>query len=158
MRNKLLAAALVAATWMPAAIALAAETEVYGDGVGVAEATPILDIVADPDAFLGKTVRIEGTVLDVCPKKGCWIEVGGGGETIQVKVDDDVIVFPSSAKGRIANAQGTVEAIEMTRDKYLAWLGHVAEEKGETFDPAAADVGDGPYRIIRIRGTGARID
>lgn len=159
MRNKILSAALVAAFWtLIPAVLPAAETEIYGDGVDVEEATPILDIVADPDAFIGTTVRIEGTVLDVCPKKGCWIEVGAGGETIQVKVDDDVIVFPASAKGRIAEAQGKVEAIEMSRDRYLAWLGHVAAEKGETFDAATAEVGDGPYRVIRIRGTGARIE
>jgi Domain of unknown function (DUF4920) len=158
MRKQLLSAALAAAMWMPAAVLPAAETEVYGAGVDVEEATPILDIVADPDAFIGKTVRIEGTVLDVCPKKGCWIEVGAGGGTIQVKVDDDVIVFPASTKGRIANAQGKVEAIEMSRERYVAWLGHVAEEKGETFDAAKADLGEGPYRIIRIRGTGARIE
>lgn len=159
MRNKILSAALAAAFWMlTPAVSPAAEVEVYGDGVDVAEATAILDIVADPDAFIGKTVRIEGTVLDVCPKKGCWIEVGSGGESIQVKVDDDVIVFPAAAKGRIANAQGKVEAIDMDRDRYLAWLGHVAEEKGETFDASTADIGDGPYRIIRIRGTGARLE
>jgi len=158
MPNKTLSAALVAALFTLIAAVLPAAAEVYGDGVDVDEATPILDIVADPDAFIGKTVRIEGTVLEVCPKKGCWIEVGAGGGTIQVKVEDDVIVFPASAKGRIANAQGEVEAIEMNRDRYVAWLGHVAEEKGEAFDAATADVGDGPYRIIRIRGTGASIE
>ncbi len=156
-QTKFLAAVLTAAGLSISAAAAAAETEIYGEGVDVERATPILEILADPDAFLGKTVRIEGTVLDVCPKKGCWIEVGAAGESIQVKVDDDVIVFPTAAKGHIAAAQGTVEAIEMTRDRYLAWLGHLAEEKGESFDAENADIGDGPYRLIRIRGTGARI-
>ncbi len=154
-----LSASFAVAIWLLIPItATAAEAEIYGAGVDIEEATPILDIVADPDAFIGKTVRIEGTVLDVCPKKGCWIEVGAGGETIQVKVEDDVIVFPATAKGRIADAQGEVEAIEMSRERYLAWLAHVAEEKGEEFDPASVEIGEGPYRILRIRGTGARIE
>ncbi len=136
--------------------ALAADSETYGDGVDVAEATPIVEILADPDAYIGKTVRVEGQVLDVCPKKGCWIEVGDEDDHIRVKVDDGVIVFPAEATGRIAAAQGEVEAIEMTREKYLGWLEHLAEEKGEPFDAAAADVGDGPFRIIRIKGTGAQ--
>ena len=80
------------------------------------------------------------------------------GESIQIKVDDGVIVFPTDAKGRIAAAQGEVEAIEMTREKYVGWLAHAAEEKGEEFDAETADIGDGPYRIIRIKGTGARIE
>ena len=137
---------------------VATETDTYGSGVELEKATPILEILNDPDAFLGKTVRIDGTVLDVCPKKGCWIEVGAGGGSIQVKVEDDVIIFPAEAKGRIAAAEGKVEAIDMTRDKYIAWLEHLAEEKGEEFDADNADIGDGPYRLIRIRGTGAELE
>ena len=46
----------------------------------------------------------------------------------------------------------------MSRKAYLDWLAHLAEERGEEFDPESADVGDGPYRIIRIKGTGARLE
>ena len=136
----------------------AAEATVYGDGVDIAQATSIGEILADPGAYLGKTVLIEGGVLDVCPKKGCWIEIGEAEDHIQLIVDDDVIVFPVDAKGRFAAAQGKVEAIELTREKYLGWLAHRAEVKGEAFDPESVDLGDLPFRIIRIRGSGARIE
>ncbi len=153
---------LCAQTWCGQTLCaqtVTAETaQVYGDGVHLEETTPIASILADPDAFIGKTVRVAGGVLDVCPRKGCWIEIGEAEQNIQIKVDDGVIVFPTSAKGKIAAAQGVVEAIEMTREKYLGWLAHAAEEKGETFDAATADIGDGPYRIIRIRGDGAEIE
>lgn len=149
--------AVLAASLLLPAVALA-EAEVYGEGVEPLEATPIGKILADPDAFIGKTVRIEGGVLDVCPKKGCWIEIGDAEDHIQLKVDDDVIVFPVDAKGRFAAAQGEVEALELTRERYLGWLAHRAEEKGEAFDAEAVDLGDGPFRILRIRGTGARIE
>ena len=134
------------------------DSEVYGDGVDLPEPTRIADILADPDAWIGKTVRVEGGVIDVCPRKGCWMEIGEAGESIRIKVEDDVIVFPAAAKGRLAAAQGEVEAIEMTRDKYVDWLAHLAEERGEEFDAASAGIGDGPFRIIRIKGTGATID
>ena len=139
------------------AFAVLAQAENYGSGVKVAEATPISKILADPDAYVGKTVRIEGKVLDVCPMKGCWMELAGedGKQSLKVKVDDGVIVFPIS-KGRLAVAEGTVEAIPMTKEKYVAWLEHLAEERGETFD--ASSVGDGPFRILQLKGTGARID
>lgn len=139
-----------------AATAWAGDT--YGSGVNVPEATPIAKILADPDAYVGKTVRIEGKVLDVCPMKGCWMELAGedGKQSLKVKVDDGVIVFPVTSKGKLAVAEGTVEAIPMTKEKYVAWLEHLAEERGETFD--AASVGDGPFRILQLKGTGARID
>jgi hypothetical protein len=132
--------------------------EVYGGGVKVAEATSIAKIMADPDAYVGKTVRIEGKVLDVCPMKGCWMELSGEGEgsSLKVKVDDGVIVFPVTAKGKLAVAEGVLEAIPMTRESYVGWMEHLAEEKGQTFD--AASVGDGPFRILQLKGTGARID
>ena len=151
-------AAILGLLLLAAPTATAGETETYGAGVDVEEATPIVDILADPDAYIGKTVRVEGGVLDVCPRRGCWIELGDEESSIQIKVEDGVIVFPTESKGRLAAAQGEVEAIEMTREKYLAWLAHAAEEKGESFDPETADIGDGPYRIIRIKGTGARVE
>lgn len=132
--------------------------ETYGAGVTVPESTSIAKILADPDAYVGKTVRIEGKVLDVCPMKGCWMELAqeGDGSSLRVKVDDDVIVFPVTAKGRLAVAEGVLEAIPMTRESYVGWMEHLAEERGQTFD--AATVGDGPFRILQLKGTGARID
>ena len=43
----------------------------------------------------------------------------------------------------------------MDRDKYEAWLQHVAEEEGREFDPS--EVGEGPYRIVRLKGLGSEI-
>jgi hypothetical protein len=142
---------VAAAAWVRAG-------ESYGSGVKVAEATPISKILADPDAYVGKTVRIEGKVLDVCPMKGCWMELAGedGKESLKVKVDDGVMVFPVTSKGKLAVAEGTVEAIPMTKEQYVGWLEHLAEERGETFD--GSSVGNGPFRILQLKGTGARID
>ena len=83
------------------------------------------------------------------------LEEAKGGAKMKVKVDDGVIVFPVDSKGRLAVAEGVVESIPMTRENYVAWLEHLAEEKGEKFD--AATVGDGPYRIFQIKGAGAEI-
>ncbi len=129
----------------------------YGTGVKTAETTSMAKILADPDAWVGKKVRIEGKVVDVCPMKGCWMELEetNGGAKMKVKVDDGVIVFPVDAKGKLAVAEGVVESIPMTRERYVAWLEHLAEEKGQKLDPAT--VGDGPYRIFQIKGAGAEI-
>ena len=130
----------------------------YGKGVKVAETTSMAKILADPDAWVGKRVRIEGKVMDVCPMAGCWMELqeGDGASKLRVKVDDGVIVFPVTAKGKLAVAEGTVEAIPMTREQYVGWLEHLAEERGEKFD--ASTVGEGPFRILQIKGEGARIE
>lgn len=144
-------------TLILATSALQAGTETYGAGVKEAEATSVAKIMANPDAYVGKTVRIEGKVTDVCPMKGCWMELEeqGGANRMRVRVEDGVIVFPVDAKGKSAVAEGKLEAISMDRERYVGWLQHLAEEQGKTFD--ASTVGEGPFRIFELRATGAKV-
>lgn len=136
---------------------VSAETLKLGEPVeSKRQVTPIEEILAAPDAWVGKTVRIEGRVAEVCTKMGCWMDlVSQDNARMQVKVDDGVIVFPLEAIGRWAAAEGKVEVLEMSREQYEAWLRHAAEETGKEFDPS--QVGEGPYRIVRLRGLGAEI-
>ena len=121
------------------------------------EVTSIETIVADPDAWEGKQVQVAGEVTGVCAKQGCWMDLTSSSDaTLRVKVDDGVIVFPQEAVGRQAVAEGKVEILELERDKYEAWLRHVAEEEDREFDPA--EVGEAPYRIVRLRGLGSEIE
>ena len=118
--------------------------------------TEIAAILETPDDWVGKKVRIAGEVTGVCTKQGCWMDLTAPDDvTLRVKVDDGVIVFPREALGHTAVAEGKVEVLEMERDKYESYLRHLAEEEGREFDPA--EVGDAPYRIVRLRGLGARI-
>lgn len=137
--------------------ALQADTKTYGAGVKEPETTSVSKMMTNPDAYVGKTVRIEGQVVDVCPMKGCWMELEerDGGSRMRVRVEDGVIVFPVTAKGKTAVAEGTLEAISMTREQYVGWLKHLAEEQGKPFD--AATVGEGPFRIFELRATGAKV-
>lgn len=131
--------------------------EVYGEGVRLAEATAVEAILDRPEEFAGKPVRIEGTVVEVCQKRGCWVAIAAGeeGRELRVKVEDGVIVFPASARGRRAVAEGTVETSELSREEWIERLEHQAEEQKRPFDPA--EVGDGPFRHTRVLGTGAVI-
>ena len=94
------------------AVALAAE-EKFGAGVTLKEATPIAKLLESPSAYVGKTVRVEGVVSAVCEEMGCWMELKDekSGKSIQLKVDDGVIVFPVAAKGKKATGEGTFEEI-----------------------------------------------
>ena len=146
----------LALTLLAAAPALQAEETSYGEGLTIRQSIPLSMLLANPDRYIGQKVRVEGTVTEVCQMKGCWMEIEESPKAkIRIKVDDGVIVFPPSAKGKPAIAEGVLEAIPMTRDSYVAWCQHEAEERGQAFD--AATVGDGPFQILQLRGTGARI-
>lgn len=135
----------------------AAEGTVYGKGVAGPDVVKISELLTQPDRYVGKTVRVEGLVTDVCSKRGCWMEVAGDREfeSLRVKVDDGVIVFPMDAKGKRAVAEGVFTKIDLTQDEALQHAKHMAEERGQKFDPATAK--DVPTVLYQIRGTGAVI-
>ena len=134
----------------------AADTESYGEAMELTETTPIAEIVADPDRFDGERVRVSGEIEGVCPMKGCWMNLRQGSDLVRIKVEDDVIVFPKDAIGSEATAEGIVEVQEMSREDYVGYHEHLAEELGREFDPES--IGDGPYRMVQIRGIGAEIE
>jgi hypothetical protein len=130
----------------------------YGTGITLAESTPVATLLDHADEHVGRAVRIEGVVADVCAAAGCWLEIraGEGERTLRVKVKDGEIVFPTSARGHQATAEGTFEARELDRAAYVRWAKHLAEEQGRPFDEAAI-VGEGPFHLYQVAGRGAEI-
>jgi len=89
------------------------ETKKYGNDITLTEKTLISEIVAAPEDFVGKKVLVEGTVIEVCEKRGCWMNLSSDKEyeSIRVKVYDGEIVFPMEAKGKKAIVEGEVYAL-----------------------------------------------
>lgn len=126
----------------------------FGAGVTATETVAIDAIIADPAAYKGKTVRVEGMVTDVCPKRGCWFEMAGSapGQKLRFKVTDGEMVFPVDAKGKHAVAQGEVAVNELTLEESKQHAEYQAKEYGIAYDPASITK---PTTIVRIDGTGA---
>ena len=138
------------------ALPVQAKNDIYGKGVTLTETTPVSAILDNPDSYIGKMVRIEGMIIEVCAKRGCWLYVAGDrqGEKIQVKVTDGEIVFPMSASGRLGIVEGIVEELKLSREEMVKYLEHLAEEKGQPFDPSTVK----DERMIRLKGLGAEIE
>jgi hypothetical protein len=92
-----------------------AQEDKLGAGVTLDAATPIAELYATPEKFVGKTIRVDGIVTAVCQEMGCWMALGHdekGEQTVRFKVDHGAgIVFPVKAKGRKASAEGVFERI-----------------------------------------------
>lgn len=127
-----------------------------GDTLTLQAITPVSDILARPDEFVGQRVLVKGQVIGVCLEKGCWLDIvsAEGADTIQIKVDDGVIVFPPDAVGKQVLAEGTVEKLELTKEQAIEAGKHKAEETKTTFDPATVT---GPVTKYRVRGIGVQI-
>ena len=127
-----------------------------GKKLSVKETTKISKILASPADYVGKKVLVEGTVLDVCSKRGCWMEIAGDKphEKIKVKVKDGEIVFPMEAKGKTAKVEGEIYKIEMSKEVAIKAGEEEAKEHGTKFDPASVT---GPIVKYQIKGLGAEI-
>jgi len=136
--------------------ALALQGTSYGQGVTLGDSTPVSAIVANPEQFAGRRVRIEGEVTEVCKMRGCWMALKSDtpGKTIKFKVTDGVMVFPQSAIGKFAVAEGMVRKMQLDADATRRMLAHEAVEQGRPFDASAAVE---PMTIVRIDGIGAVI-
>ncbi|MHB8797314.1 MAG: DUF4920 domain-containing protein [Thermoanaerobaculia bacterium] len=147
------AAALLAAL----VSAPAAAATKYGKGLSEAAPVKLSELMAKPDAYVGKVVKVEGLITEVCAKRGCWINVAGDVEfqTIRIKVEDGVIVFPMTDKGKKVVAEGTFKKTELTKEQAIAKAKHECEEKGTKFDPASVT---GPSTVYQIQGTGAVVE
>ncbi|MDP2089152.1 MAG: DUF4920 domain-containing protein [Flavobacteriaceae bacterium] len=121
----------------------------YGNKITLKEKTSISAIQENPEKYVGKTVLVEGLIVDVCEKRGCWIEIASDKEfeKIRFKVDDGVIVFPMEIKGEIVLAEGIVEKLTFTKEQLIEQGIHQAEEHGTTFDPNSVTKGKTTYRL-----------
>jgi hypothetical protein len=109
-----MATALAMAALSVVAIA-AAGGQTFGDGVRLTETTTISALYAQPEKFVGKAIRIDGVVTSVCEEMGCWMalaEKGKPDQTVRFKVEDGKVVFPISARGKNASAEGVFQRIE----------------------------------------------
>ncbi|NWF88198.1 MAG: DUF4920 domain-containing protein [Ignavibacteriaceae bacterium] len=138
-----------------ASITFCSDGNKYGKKLTVKEKTKISAILEKPKDFIGKKVLVEGTVVDVCKKRGCWIELASDKpyQKIKVKVNDGEIVFPLEEKGKTALVEGEVYEIKLSKEKALEKAKHEAEEHGTKFDPSKIEA----TTYYQIKGLGAVI-
>ncbi len=138
-------------------VAVYSQSDKYGKEISLTEKTSISKILAQPEEYVGKTVLVEGEILDVCAMAGCWMELKSDAENqkIKIKVKDGDIVFPVEAKGKSALVEGTVYQIDLTKEEAVEYYEHVAAEQGTEFDTATVT---GPITLYQIKGIGAEIN
>jgi len=156
-------------TSMMATPVMAGESESFGDGVTLDEALAIDALLENPNDYVGRKVRVDGVITAVCKKRGCWMQVTDqeSGNSVRIKVEDGVIVFPYTSMGREAQAEGIFEAIKLTPEQIEARTAAAHDhQEGATCDkdgPKSSSAGTGcdapavNEYVYMIRGTGAVI-
>jgi len=101
--------------------------EWYGEKINPDGAVSIQDVATklkggSPDF---EDVKIKAKIVEVCPKKGCWLKLElENGETAMVKMKDYGFFLPLAAKGKTAVIEGEVKM----KTTSVAELKHYAED------------------------------
>lgn len=91
-------------------VALSDGYQIRGDGVTAGAIFTAPMVLANAEQFNGRTVRIEGEIVQMCKGQGCWMNLGEQGKTVYVDyVEHEQRYFPPlGSDGRRVIAQGKV--------------------------------------------------
>jgi hypothetical protein len=119
-----------------AVINTAVAEQKFGNGANMKQLTEISKILASPNEFLESSITIEGTIVKVCKKRGCWMELASDKkfQTLRIKVRDGDMVFPMTALGKTAYATGQLQALPLDLAQSKRYLAYTAQEQQEEFD------------------------
>ena len=95
---------------------LSAQYEALGEPITAADALPVQAVAAEGGDLLGRQVKLEGRITEVCAMAGCWLSmqaVDGPLVRIDVPRTEDgsyAFTFPKDAAGRMAVVTGVLES------------------------------------------------
>jgi hypothetical protein len=142
--RRLLPSLLLLSLFVAVSAVNADPSQSYGATITETRTTPLAKLLRRPSALEGRTLRIEGTVKDVCQGRGCWIELSDAkGRTFLAKSLDETVLVPKDIAGRRVVVQGVLTSKPAK--------GHVHEEGEESGHSCPA-----PTWVLDTRGVEVR--
>lgn len=124
--------------------------EWYGEKVTTDGAVALTDVakkIADSDKAV--ETKIKAKIIEVCPKKGCWLKLElENGETATVKMKDYGFFLPLAAKGKTVVIDGEVKI----KNTSVEELKHYAEDAKKSKEEIAAITK--PEKEVRVTAKG----
>ncbi len=137
--------------------AVASEKKKVGKDLSTEKPVEISKILEDPEEYVGKTLKITGVVIDMCVKRGGWMDIAGDKEFTKFTVDAKTadFKFPLDSKGKIATVEGILTKVTVSVEEQKARLSHEAEENGKEVDLTTIKE---PKISYIIKAAGAEVD
>ena len=127
--------------------------EWYGDKVNPEGALNINDVVAKLNGGSEfPEVKVTAKIVEVCPKKGCWLKLElNDGSTATVKMKDYGFFLPLAAKGKTVVIEGEAKM----KTTSVAELKHYAEDAKKSKEEI--DSIKEPQKEVKITARGITI-
>jgi len=134
MKKILLGLAILVSINAAAQIKPAAKGVMYGgktSAEGAIDVKSLEEKMASTDKFTGK---VQGTVVGVCEKKGCWMKLRQeNGEGIMIRFKDYAFFMPKNIVGKEVVLDGVAEKTTTS----VEMLQHYAEDAGKSKEDIA---------------------
>lgn len=127
--------------------------QLYGAPLGQSPRVSLSDLIASPDSYHDKLVRVDGNVRRVCTRRGCWMEIAGDttpeAQAFRVTFKDYGFLVPVDSLGKKAQIEGLVQITTVEKSA----VDHY-ESEGAIFPNKRAD---GTAREVRLVATGVEL-
>ena len=121
----------------------------YGEKITPDGALNIADVAAKLDKTESIDTKIKAKIVDVCPKKGCWLKLQvNDSTTAMVKMKDYGFFLPLAAKGKTV----VLDGVAQIKTTSVAELKHYAENEKKSKEEIAAITR--PEKEIRVTAKG----
>ena len=98
---------------VPAITGCAKRQEQYGQAISSHQVTSMASILTAPDEYMGKTVIVQGKIVEECPT-GCWFDIQQGGAKMRIDIHPAGLAIPQrvgktvTVEGQVINRDGQV--------------------------------------------------
>lgn len=92
-------------------------TDTYGTAITLTEAIQARELISSPETYADKLILVEGTVVDVCQKMGCWLVLSDGERQIRVTMKDHGFSVRKDGSGAFARIEGTLRHVAPDPDR-----------------------------------------
>ncbi len=82
----------------------------FGAEITMTEPIKLAEVYSNPADYDGQEILLEGKIVEVCQKKGCWFKMTDGNHELTVKFKDYAFFVPKDAAESIVRVQGIFEA------------------------------------------------
>ena len=95
----------------------ATKAQDFGAPFAIEEVTQAKAVFDNPEGFVGKTVRVEGSVRDVCQKMGCWMVISEGEKSMRITTKDHKFFVAKDGAGSKCHIEGEVISRELDPER-----------------------------------------
>jgi hypothetical protein len=99
------------------------------------------DVLANPENYNGKIIKLEGNITEVCQTAGCWAMISDGEKEVRV-ITQHKFLLPKNCAASNATVEGTFKIKEITEEQARHYNDEAKNPKVKTEDIT------GPQKVL----------